>query len=308
MILLTGATGFIGEAVLKQLPAEQVVAFGRTAPKQPIAAFHAGEISASTQYDAALRDVDVVIHTAARVHMMDDKSVDPLEDFRQINTLGTLNLAAQAAKAGVKRFIFISSVKVNGERSDTKAFCHDDRPAPEDAYSQSKAEAEAGLRKLAQETGIEVVIIRPPLVYGPGVKANFASILKLARKNLPLPLGAIHNKRSMVALDNLIDLIIHCISHPAAANQIFMVSDNHDLSTTELLIMLTEAAGKKPRLLPVPQKYLIAFATLFGKKTIADRLCGSLQVDITHTRTTLDWTPPLSVEEGIKRCFTAVTM
>jgi UDP-glucose 4-epimerase len=308
MILLTGATGFIGEAVLKQLPAEQVVVFGRTAPRQPTAAFHAGEINASTQFEEALKDVDVVIHTAARVHMMDEHSAHPLEEFRQVNTQGTLNLAAQAAKAGAKRFIFISSVKVNGERSDTTAFRYDDKPAPEDAYSQSKAEAEAGLLKLAKETGLEIVIIRPPLVYGPGVKANFASILKLAQKNLPLPLGAIHNKRSMVALDNLTDLIITCISHPAAANQIFMVSDDRDLSTTELLVMLTQAAGKKPRLLPVPQKYLIAFATLFGKKTIADRLCGSLQVDITHTRATLGWTPPLSVEEGIKRCFTTGTV
>ena len=303
MILLTGATGFIGNAVLEQLPAEQVVVFGRTAPKQPTAAFHAGEINASTDFEAALAKVDVVIHTAARVHMMDEQSADPLDEFRQVNTFGTLNLATQAAKAGVKRFIFISSVKVNGERSDHKVFRHDDQPAPEDAYSQSKAEAEAGLQQLAKETGLEVVIIRPPLVYGPGVKANFASILKLAQKNLPLPLGAIHNKRSMVALDNLTDLIITCISHPAAAAQIFMVSDDRDLSTTELLQMLTEAAGKKPRLLAVPQKYLIAIATLFGKKTIADRLCGSLQVDISHTRQVLGWTPPLSVEEGIKRCF-----
>jgi len=304
MILLTGATGFIGNAVLKQLPAEQVVVFGRTAPKQPTAAFHAGEISASTDYSAALKEVDLVIHTAARVHMMDEQSSQPLEEFRQVNTQGTLNLATQAAQAGVKRFIFISSIKVNGERSDQRVFRYDDQPAPEDAYSQSKAEAEAGLLKLAKETAMEIVIIRPPLVYGPGVKANFASILKLAQKNLPLPLGAIHNKRSMVALDNLTDLILTCISHPAAANQIFMVSDDKDLSTTELLTLLTLAAGKKPRLLPVPQKYLIALATLFGKKTIADRLCGSLQVDITHTRTTLGWTPPLSVEEGIKRCFT----
>lgn len=304
MILLTGATGFIGEAVLKQLPAEQVVTFGRTAPRQPTAAFHAGDINASTEFTAALKNVNVVIHTAARVHMMDEQSAHPLEEFRQVNTLGTLNLAAQAAKAGVKRFIFISSVKVNGERSDNRIFRHDDQPAPEDAYSQSKAEAEAGLQKLAKETGIEIVIIRPPLVYGPGVKANFASLQKLAQRNLPLPLGAIHNKRSMVALDNLTDLIITCISHPAAVDQILMVSDGRDLSTTELLIMLTQAAGKKPRLLPVPQKYLIAFATLMGKKTIADRLCGSLQVDLSHTSALLGWVPPLSVEEGIKRCFT----
>jgi UDP-glucose 4-epimerase len=305
MILLTGATGFIGKAVLKQLPAEQVVVFGRTAPEQPLAAFHAGEINASTEFEAALKGVEVVIHTAARVHMMDEPSAHPLEEFRQINTQGTLNLATQAAQAGVKRFIFISSVKVNGERSDHRIFRYDDHPAPEDAYSQSKAEAEAGLLQLAKQTGLEVVIIRPPLVYGPGVKANFASLLNLAKKNLPLPLGAIHNKRSMVALDNLTDLIITCIHHPAAANQIFMVSDDKDISTTELLQLLTRAAGKKPRLLPVPQKYLIAAAALFGKKTVADRLCGSLQVDISHTKNTLNWTPPLTVEEGIQRCFSS---
>jgi len=303
MILLTGATGFIGEAVLKQLPAEQVVVFGRTPPAQPVAAFHSGDINASTGYEAALENVDLVIHAAARVHVMDDKVADPLEAFRQVNTHGTLNLATQAAKAGVKRFIFISSVKVNGESSQGEAFRFDDTLAPEDAYGQSKAEAEAGLLQLAKETGMDIVIIRPPLVYGPGVKANFASILKLAKKNLPLPFGAIHNKRSMVALGNLVDLILLCIKHPAAANQVFMVSDDNDLSTTELLTLLTQAAGKKPRLLAVPQKYIVALASFVGKKAVADRLCGSLQVDIEHTRTTLQWQPPLSVEEGIRRCF-----
>lgn len=303
MIFLTGGTGFVGKALCGILPSEQLVIFGRRKPSSPFARFHQGDISATTDYTDALIGIDVVIHSAARVHMMTDDSSDPLEVYREVNTYGTLNLARQAVKAGVKRFIFVSSVKVNGEATvQGQAFRHDDIPAPSDAYGTSKAEAEAGLLALAKETGIEVVIVRPPLVYGPGVKANFAAMFNLARKNLPLPLGAIDNLRSLVAIDNLVDLIQTCIHHPKAANQIFLVSDDCDVSTTTLLKTMILACNKTPRLLPVPMPWIQSLAKIAGKSAIADRLCGSLQLDIQHTKQTLDWNPPLSFEEGIKRC------
>jgi len=235
---------------------------------------------------------------------MNDEVAEPLAAFREVNVQGTLNLACQAAAVGVKRFIFISSIKVNGEqtRLGQSFFSHDD-PSPEDFYGISKHEAEQGLRELAAETGMEVVIIRPPLVYGPSVKGNFASMIKLVGKGLPLPLGAVHNKRSLVALDNLVDLIITCIDHPGAANETFLVSDGEDLSTTQLLQGVAAAMGKPSRLIPVPAGLLQFGATLLGKKAMAQRLLGSLQVDISHTRKCLNWTPPLTVKQGLQRCF-----
>lgn len=305
-ILLTGFTGFVGSKLLKNLANKEMVLLGRHKPEISTLSFYHYEFNAQSLYGSAFQGVDVVIHCAARVHMMNDSSSDPLAAFREVNTLGTLNLARQAAAAGVKRFIFLSSVKVNGEgTAEGKAFCYNDTVQPEDAYGISKAEAEAGLKQIAAETGMEVVIIRPPLVYGPGVKANFAAMLKMAEKNLPLPLGAIHNKRSLVALDNLVDLIVTCIDHPKAANQTFLVSDDQDVSTTELLNLMTRAAGKKPWLLPVPMSWLKLAGKLTGKQAVIDRLCGNLQVDISHTKETLGWKPPLTVEEGIARCFAA---
>lgn len=304
MICLTGGTGFVGKALCKIIPSEQLVIFGRTKPSFPFARYHQGDISATTDYTDALIGVDVVIHSAARVHMMTDDSNDPLELYREVNTYGTLNLARQAVRVGVKRFIFVSSVKVNGEATvQGQAFRHDDIPSPSDAYGISKAEAEAGLLALAKETRMEVVIVRPPLVYGPGVKANFAAMFNLAKKNLPLPLGAIDNLRSLVAIDNLADLIQTCIRHPKAANQIFLVSDDFDVSTTTLLKTMILACNKTPRLLPVPMHWIQSLAKMAGKSAIADRLCGSLQLDIQHTKNTLDWSPPISFEEGIKRCL-----
>lgn len=305
-IALTGATGLVGGALLSPLQGSNLVLLGRTRPSKGNHQFVKVELDTTNDYSSTLSGIDVVIHCAARVHIMHDQAKDPLAAFRQVNTLGTLNLARQAAAAGVKRFIFLSSVKVNGEAT-TKgaAFCYQDPVKPEDAYGTSKAEAEKALRLLAIETGMELVVIRPPLVYGPGVKANFAAMLKLAQKNLPLPLGAIHNKRSLVALDNLVDLIVTCIDHPKAANQTFLVSDDQDVSTTELLQMMTRAAGKKPLLLPVPVSWLKLAGKFTGKQAVIDKLCGNLQVDISHTKETLAWKPPMSVEEGIARCFTA---
>lgn len=215
---------------------------------------------------------------------------------------GTHNLARQAVEAGVRRFVYLSSIKVNGEQTQKGApFSEEDTPAPEDPYGISKMEAEQGLQRLAAETGLEVVIIRPPLVYGPGVKGNFASMVKLVDKGLPLPLGAVDNKRSLIALDNLVDLIIVCIEHPAAANQVFMAGDGEDLSTTELLRGIACALGKPSRLVSVPEGVLMFGASLFGKKAVARRLLGSLQVDISKARDLLGWQPPVSVEEGLTR-------
>ena len=233
---------------------------------------------------------------------MRDEATDPLSEFRKVNVDATLNLAAQAANAGVRRFIFVSSVKVNGESTlPGKAFTAHQVPAPSDPYGISKWEAEQKLRFLASETGMEVVVIRPVLVYGPGVKANFLNMMKWLYKGVPLPLGAIHNKRSLVALDNLVDLIVTCIDHPRAGNQTFLVSDGEDLSTTELLQRMSRALGKRPRLLPVPAWMLETAANVLGKRSIAQRLCGSLQVDIEHTRERLGWTPPVSVDAALRK-------
>lgn len=233
---------------------------------------------------------------------MNENSSDPLAAFRAVNVEGTLNLARQAAGAGVGRFVYLSSVKVNGEKTDAgHPFTADDAVAPDDAYGQSKHEAEEALRALALETGIEVVIIRPPLVYGPGVKANFARLMHAVHRGLPLPLGAIDNRRSLVALENLVDLIVKCIEHPDAANQTFLVSDGEDLSTTQLLKKIGQALGKPSRLIPVPLVLLKLAGDLVGRGAAIQRLCGSLQVDIEKTRRCLDWTPPLSVDEGLKR-------
>jgi nucleoside-diphosphate-sugar epimerase len=258
-------------------------------------------LNAYTDWAEALANEQVVIHTAARAHIMKDEVPDPLAEYRKVNLEGTLNLARQAAQAGVKRFIFISSIKVNGEQTPLgKPFTPEDTPAPEDPYGISKYEAEQGLQQLAQETGMEVVIIRPPLVYGPGVKGNFASMVRLVEKGIPLPLGAIHNKRSLVALDNLVDLIITCIDHPAAANQVFLAGDGEDLSTTELLRGVANAMGKPARLIPVPAGVLMLGATVLGKKAMAQRLLGSLQVDISKAREVLGWEPVVSVETALE--------
>lgn len=307
MILVTGATGFVGSRLVERLAKDNkiVKACLRQNNKNlspGVVTTQIDGLTANTDWSAALSDVKTVIHSAARVHVMNDLSADPLVEFRKVNVEGTLNLARQAAAAGVRRFIFISSIKVNGEGTEPgKPYTADDIPAPSDPYGISKLEAEQGLLRLAAETGMEVTIIRPVLVYGPGVKANFLSMMKWLRKRVPLPLGAIHNKRSLVALDNLVDLVVTCLDHPAAVNQIFLVSDGEDLSTSDLLRRMGKALGKPARLLPVPASWLSLAATLVGKRNVAQRLCGSLQVDIEKTRQLLGWTPPLSVDQGLKR-------
>ncbi|MDE3740179.1 SDR family oxidoreductase [Pseudomonas resinovorans] len=305
--LLTGCTGFVGRPLLARLSTDgfSVVACSR-APISDLPASTTNAlvstIDSVTDWQAALAGVEVVIHSAARVHVMNDQSSDPLADFRKVNVEGTLNLARQAAEARVRRFIFISSIKVNGEGTPVGTpYTADAQPAPADPYGISKMEAEQGLRAIAAETGMEVVIIRPTLVYGPGVKANFLSMMRWLHKGVPLPFGAIHNRRSLVALDNLVDLIVTCIDHPAAANQTFLVSDGEDLSTTELLRRMGTALGKPARLLPVPSWVLESGAAMLGKKALSQRLCGSLQVDISKTRELLGWEPPVSVDTALRK-------
>lgn len=230
---------------------------------------------------------------------MNDKTDDPLAAFRSVNVDATLNLARQAASAGVKRFVFVSSVKVNGEETFERPFTAFDAAAPQDPYGQSKWEAELGLRALARETGLELVIVRPPLVYGPGVRANFLNLMRLVKSGLPLPLGAVHNRRSMVALENLVDLLILCSEHPQAPGQVFLVSDDCDLSLTELLRLLGGAMQRRQYLLPLPAGGLAAAARLLGKAAVARRLLGSLQVDIAHTKQTLSWQPPVTPSEAL---------
>lgn len=308
-VLVTGASGFVG----RQLTAALMTS-GRSmraafrSPQQSLRgsvditndSVVVGDLDATTDWRAALKGIATVVHLAARVHVMQDTAYDPLTEFRRVNVQGTLALARQAAAAGVRRFVFVSSIKVNGEStSPRQAFSADDKPNPQDAYGVSKYEAEVQLMALAKTTGLEVVIIRPVLVYGPGVGANFLSMMRWLKKGVPLPFGATSNKRSMVAVGNLVDLMMVCLDHPAAANQIFLVSDGEDLSTTELLKRCARALGRSARLLPVPSAVLTLAAKLLGRGDIAQRLCGSLQVDIRKNQTLLGWAPPISVDVGL---------
>ena len=305
-VLVTGANGFVGSAVCAHALARGMTVRG--AVRRPCVLPAGAEcqvlegLGEQSDWRAALAGIAVVVHAAARVHVMADTATDPLEEFRRVNVQGTLNLARQAAVAGVRRFVFTSSIKVNGEATQPGfPFGADAAPAPLDPYGISKREAEQGLRELSVQTGMEVVIIRPPLVYGPGVKANFAAMMRWLQRGVPLPLGAIHNQRSLVALDNLVDLIVTCTAHPAAANQTFLVSDGEDVSTTELLRRMGQAMNRPARLIPVPASGLKLAATMMGKQDMAQRLCGSLQVDIEKTRQLLGWRPPLTLDEGLKK-------
>jgi nucleoside-diphosphate-sugar epimerase len=306
-ILITGANGFIGTALCKQLRqnGDTVLGAVRTLGAQSDCheTIEVGAISSETNWRVALESIEQVVHLAARVHVMNEKSDDALDKFRLVNVEGTANLARQAAAAGVKRFVYLSSVKVNGESTTPgHPYTAADTPAPEDPYGVSKHEAEQVLHQIASDTGMEVVIIRPPLVYGPKAKGNFMLMMRWVGRGIPLPFGSIrHNRRSLVALDNLVDLIATCLKHPVAANQTFLISDGEDLSSADLLQRLGYAQGIRTRLFPMPVAMLELGASVLGKLGIYKRLCGSLQVDIKKTHELLGWTPPLSVDEGLSK-------
>jgi nucleoside-diphosphate-sugar epimerase len=310
-LLITGSTGFVGRALLARMQACPELHI-RTAlrrgalevPGNTCDSVIVGDLHATTDWRQALYGIDTVVHLAARVHIMQESDPNPLQAFRESNVQTSLNLARMAVQAGVKRFIFMSSVKVNGETTPNgQPFTETSAPVPHEPYAISKFEAEQGLQVLGKSSGMEITILRPPLVYGPGVKANFANLARAVASGKLLPLGSIHNHRSLVALDNLTDLITICATHPAAGNQTFMVSDGEDLSTTALVRRMAQAMERNARLLPIPVWALSAGATLMGKRAAVQRLCANLQVDSSKARTLLGWVPPLGVDEGLRRAL-----
>ena len=307
-VLVTGTTGFVGQTLVRRLVLHEghevrcAIRKHRDGLEGATHVHVVGEVDASSEWQRALVNVDCVVHLAARVHVMRDHCHDPLMEFHRVNTEGTLNLARQAAAAGVKRFVFISSLKVNGEVTQPgHAFTEDDAPNPRDPYGISKHEAEVGLREIARTTGMQVIIIRPTLVYGKGAKGNLKSLMKLVARGFPLPLGSINNRRSLVGIDNMVDFIVTCLEHPAAANETFMVSDGEDLSTPDLIRRMARVMKRPARLLPVPVWALQAGGSLLGNGDAVQRLCSNLQVDISKARSLLGWVPPVSVDEGLRR-------
>ena len=306
-VLVTGANGFVGRALSAKLLQDGVELTGAVRNDRchlagDVVRCAVGNIDAKTDWMPALSNVDVVVHLAGRAHVMHETQVDPLVAYREINTAGALNLARQAASAGVRRLVFVSSIKVCGEgqeRPDEDAYTEMDAPAPSDPYVISKWEAEQGLRLIAESTGLEVVILRPPLVYGPGVGANFLRLMRSVKSGWPLPLGAVANRRSLIYIGNLVDAISMSARHPAAANKTFLLSDGDDVSTPELIRRIASAFGVPARLLSVPEPWLRLAGTLLRKGPAVDRLLGSLIVDASAIRRDLGWSPPLTMQQGL---------
>ncbi len=303
--MISGAGGFVGKALCAELVrrGQSVSAVVRSENSliENIEVIVVGALDSETNWADALRDVDVVIHLAARVHIMHENATDPLEEFLKVNLHGTSNLARQAACSGVKRFVFVSSIKVNGEQtSATQSFTELDEPNPQDFYSISKWQAEQALWCIAQETGLEIVIVRPPLVYGPGVKGNFAQMLTVAAKQIPLPFASVHNRRSLIYVGNLVDALIACATHSVAAGQTYLVCDGEDVSTPDLLYQLGDVLGCPAHLLPFPLSWLRILGKLSGKSDQVERLLSSLQVDSGKIRRDLNWVPPYTLQQGLQ--------
>lgn len=307
-VMVTGANGFVGKALCRTLSRKGYIVRGSLRTKDKFAEipyctehFAVGEVDANTDWSETLNKVDIVIHLASRVHVMQDTSINPLDEYKSINTDGTKRLAEMAVKAGVWRLIFLSTIKVNGEQTTHQPFIEDDLLYPQDPYAISKWEAELALKLISAETGLEVVILRLPLVYGPNVKANFLRLLKWVNKGVPLPLAMVNNKRSLIYLGNLVDAISLCIVHPSAAGQTFLVSDGQDISTPDLIRMIAKAMGKMPRLLPIPSALLKTLGKIAGKNPEIERLINSLQINSSKIRNLLSWKPPYTMEEGISK-------
>lgn len=307
-LLLTGATGFVGNAIQQRILADRnydltIAVRNINEYSEVVRVVKVDDLKFNTDWNDALKGIDVVVHSAARVHVMNDNATDPLVEFRKVNVEGTLNLARQAVESGVKRFIFISSIKVNGEGTKLGSpYTADSKPNPVDPYGISKYEAEQGLLKIAETTALEVVIIRPTLVYGENVKGNFHSLMKWTHKGIPLPLGGIRkNLRSLVSVENLVDLIVTCIEHKGAKNKVFLVSDDNDLSTAGLLEEISKGLGVENKSINIPPKFINMVASAVGKSSVAQRLMGSLQVDISKTKNSLDWCPKHSTSESIQK-------
>lgn len=304
-ILVTGSTGFVGRRLCSALR-EQGLDVREAVRRSPavnagLDVVAVGAIDGQTDWRRAVEETGSVIHLAGRAHVMREDEADPLAVYRRVNVAGTVRLARQAAAAGVRRFVFVSSVKVNGEATTGRPFTEADVPAPLDAYGVSKHEAEEELKDIGRESGMEIVVVRPTLVYGPDVKGNFLSLLHWLRRGLPLPLARCDNRRSFTGLTNLVDLLIQCVLHPAAANETFLAADGEDLSTPELLRRMARALGRKARLLPFPPAMLRVAAGVVGRPGVYERLCGSLRVDASKARELLGWRPPLTVDEELAR-------
>lgn len=297
--LISGATGFVGHALCSTLKSKgwgvrRAVRSGNIAED-----FVIPNVGPDADWDRAVEGIECVVHLAARTHILHDESTDPMRAYRDINVAGTINLAKTAIKHGVRRFIFLSSIKVNGEFTPKQPFTERDIPQPSDAYGISKHEAEQALWQIAKETGLAVTILRPPLVYGPGVKANFLRLMHLVARRRPLPLASIENRRSLIYLGNLVDAIITCMEHPAASGKTYLVSDSEAVSTPELIRQIGDALERKPRLLPVPAPLLKLGATLLGRKAEWERLSSSLQIDSSRIRSDLNWQPPFTMAQGL---------
>ena len=305
-ILVTGANGFVGRALCAELVnrGHLVRAAIRTDTNLDISGCEIAKIQGitiDTDWTDAVHGVSTVIHLAARVHVMHDDTTNPLEEFRKTNVVGTENLARAAAANGVKRLVYVSSIKVNGEETtNQRSYTEQNTPSPQDPYGISKWEAEQALHRVAGETGLEIVIVRPPLVYGPNVKGNFAQMLKVLAKGIPLPLASVNNLRSLVYVGNLVDALIACATHPTAAGHTYLVSDGEDISTPDLLHQLGATMGQPARLFPCPPALLKMAGRMIGKGDQVDRLLGSLQVDSGKIRHELNWTPPYSLQQGLR--------